>query len=161
MICAFTGHRPQRLPWGANERDPRCEALKILLRAAIKQAADLGCETFLCGMARGCDTYFAEAVLELQRENPSVRLTAMIPCPEQANRWPEKDRQRYARLCAQCDAVQILEPAYSKGCMLRRNYAMVDTAQVLISVYDGDPGGTASTVRYARAKGLTLLPVWL
>lgn len=161
MTCAFTGHRPQRLPWGFREEDPRCEALKIQLRAAVKRAADLGCGTFLCGMAMGCDTYFAEAVLERRREDPSVRLVAMIPCPGQADRWPEKERRRHAALCAQCDEVRVLEPSYSEGCMLRRNYAMVDQAQVLISVFDGNPGGTARTVRRAHEKGLTLLPVWL
>ena len=28
ICCAFTGHRPARLPWGAHESDPRCLALK-------------------------------------------------------------------------------------------------------------------------------------
>ena len=36
MICAFTGHRPQRFPWGGNEEDPRCAALKALLRVKIR-----------------------------------------------------------------------------------------------------------------------------
>ena len=26
--CAFTGHRPQKLPFGFNEADERCTALK-------------------------------------------------------------------------------------------------------------------------------------
>ena len=26
--CCFTGHRPDKLPWGENESDPRCLALK-------------------------------------------------------------------------------------------------------------------------------------
>ena len=26
--CCFTGHRTERLPWGDNENDPRCLALK-------------------------------------------------------------------------------------------------------------------------------------
>lgn len=161
MTCAFTGHRPQRLPWGTREDDPRCRALKTLLRASVRQAAALGCDTFLCGMARGCDTYFAEAVLAQKQDMPSLRLVAMVPCPGQADRWPERDRRRYEALCAQCDEVRLLEPVYTGGCMLRRNFAMVDCAQVLISVFDGAPGGTASTVRYARQQGLTLLPVWL
>ena len=63
MICAFTGHRPERLPWGQNEDDARCAALKTLLRRTVREVYDRGFHTFLCGMARGCDQYFAEAVL--------------------------------------------------------------------------------------------------
>ena len=63
MICAFTGHRPERLPWGRNEDDLRCAALKTLLRRTVREVYDRGFHTFLCGMARGCDQYFAEAVL--------------------------------------------------------------------------------------------------
>lgn len=33
--CAFTGHRPQSLPFGFNETDERCIALKQMLRAEI------------------------------------------------------------------------------------------------------------------------------
>ena len=55
MICAFTGHRPERLPWGRNEDDARCAALKMLLRRTVQEVYDRGFHTFLCGMARGCD----------------------------------------------------------------------------------------------------------
>ena len=58
MICAFTGHRPERLPWGRNEDDLRCAALKTLLRRTVREVYDRGFHTFLCGMARGCDQYF-------------------------------------------------------------------------------------------------------
>ena len=33
--CAFTGHRPQSLPFGFNESDERCVALKQKLRNEI------------------------------------------------------------------------------------------------------------------------------
>jgi len=161
MICAFTGHRPQRLPWGGREEDPRCHALKQLLRGAINRVAEHGCRHFLCGMALGCDTYFAEAVLEKKAQLPELCLEAVLPCPEQADRWHADDRRRYSRLLAQCDRVTVLEEQYSDGCMLRRNQAMVDRADVLITVYDGTGGGTGSTVQYAERRGVEILPLWL
>ena len=156
MLCAFTGHRPQRLPWGGREEDPRCQALKVLLSESVEKAKTLGCTEFLCGMALGCDTWFAEAVLE-----KGLKLTAMLPCPGQADRWAGKDRVRYENLLAQCHDIVVLEQAYSAGCMLRRNRAMIDRADVLISVYDGCGGGTGNAVRYAKERGIEILPIWV
>jgi len=161
MVCAFTGHRPQKLPWGNDERDPRCLAVKTMIGRRLQEAYGLGCRTFLCGMAQGCDLYFAEAVLELRRRQPDVRLIAMLPCPEQADGWGEEDRRRYLSLCEQCDSREMLEPVYSPDCMQKRNRAMVERARFLISVYAGSPSGTGSTVRYAEKLGLTMLPVWV
>ena len=68
--CCFTGHRPEKLPWGSDETDPRCLALKAAIRDAVAAAYDEGFRHFICGMARGCDLYFAEAVVDLRRERP-------------------------------------------------------------------------------------------
>lgn len=160
MVCAFTGHRPHRLPWGSNEEDPGCLALKQKIAQTVDIAADRGCTTFLCGMARGCDTYFAEAVLR-RAETSGVELVAMIPCPDQSDGWALKDRQRYEEILLRCGSVEVLAPEYTPDCMLRRNRAMVERSQLLISVYDGGRGGTARTVRYAAELGVEILPVWL
>ena len=31
----------------------------------------------------------------------------------------------------------------------------------LISVFDGTPGGTASTLRFAAKQGIEILPLWM
>ena len=36
-ICAFTGHRPHRFPFGYNETDPRCLVLKANIENGIKE----------------------------------------------------------------------------------------------------------------------------
>ena len=64
--CSFTGHRPEKLPWRGDESDPRCLALKERLAAAVEDAYDKGMRHFMCGMARGADFYFCDAVLELR-----------------------------------------------------------------------------------------------
>ena len=156
MLCAFSGHRPQRLPWGTREDDPRCAALKIMMERAVDAALERGCTQFMCGMARGCDTYFAEIVLQ-----KGWKLIAALPCPDQAERWPIKDRQRYDSLLCRCSETWTLEPVYTNGCMLRRNRAMIQRADLLISVYDGCGGGTANAVSCAQKKGIEILSVWL
>ena len=70
MVCAFTGHRPERLPWGGDEADARCAALRHRMEQVVTELHAQGYDTFLCGMARGCDTLFAESVLAVQRRCP-------------------------------------------------------------------------------------------
>ena len=79
--CCFTGHRPEKLPWGSDETDPRCKALKQKLQDAVSAAYDEGMRHFICGMARGCDFYFAEAVLALRADKQDVTLEAAVPAP--------------------------------------------------------------------------------
>ena len=55
----------------------------------------------------------------------------------------------------------MVEPAYTPGCMLRRNQAMLRAAHRLISVYDGTGGGTGAAVAYAKGLGLPVDAIWL
>ena len=77
VSCCFSGHRPSKLPWGENEDDPRCRALKVRLRDALDAAYEAGYRHFICGMAQGCDLYFCEAVLALRERYPEVTVEKM------------------------------------------------------------------------------------
>lgn len=154
--CCFTGHRPDKLPWGEQERDPRCLELKERLTAALEQAYQAGYRHFICGMARGADLYFAEGVLALRGRQADVTLEAARPCETQADSWPEGERRRYFAILDQCDYETLVQHHYDRGCMMRRNRYMVDRSAHIIAVYDGVPkGGTAQTLAYALRKGLT------
>ena len=152
--CSFPGHRPEKLPWRGDESDPRCLALKERLAAAVEDAYDRGMRHFLCGMARGADFYFCDAVLELRERRSGVTLEAVIPCEEQAARWSERERERWFSLVERCDGETMLQHHYDKGCMLRRNRYLVDHSSMLIAVYDGMLGGTMYTLSYAMKRGL-------
>ena len=154
ITCSFTGHRPEKLPWRGDENDPRCLALKDHLAAAVEEAYDKGMRHFLCGMARGADFYFCDAVLALRERRNGVTLEAVIPCEEQAARWTERERERYFTLVERCDGETMLQHHYDKGCMLRRNRYLVDHSAMLIAVYDGMLGGTMYTLSYAMKRGL-------
>ena len=142
------------VPWRDDEKDPRCVALKERLTAAVEEAYDKGMRHFICGMARGADFYFCEAVLSLRERRPGVTVEAALPCEEQAARWKERDRNRYFSLVAQCDYETMVQHHYDKGCMLRRDRYMVDRSSMIIAVYGGVLGGTMYTLAYAMKKGL-------
>ena len=73
--CCFTGHRPQSLPFGFNENDARCYALKKALREQIIHLIEKENVThFISGMAIGIDMYAAEIVLDLKKSYPGITL---------------------------------------------------------------------------------------
>jgi len=157
--CSFSGYRPEKLPWGVDETDPRCFALKREIDDTILRLADSGIRHFLCGMARGSDTYFCEAVLKLRAQRPEITLEAAIPCEEQAARWRESDRRRYFELVAQCDIETYVSRQYTRDCMTKRNRYMVDNSSVIVAVYDGKFGGTMHTIEYAARCGLRVIEI--
>lgn len=159
LTCTFTGHRPEKLPWGYDEDDERCAALKEKIYDAVEAVYFAGIRHYICGMAKGCDTYFGEAVVRLRLEHPDVTLEAAIPCESQARGWSEADKRRYYRLAAQCDEETVLQSEYTPDCMIKRNKYMVDSSSILIAVYNGTHGGTMQTVNYARKNGLEVITI--
>ena len=154
ITCCFTGHRPVKLPWGTNENDPHCIALKEELFASVRAIYDCGYRRFICGMAIGCDMYFAEAVLRLKEECEDIELIAAIPCGDQPDKWNLAQRKRYNSILDRCSKVDVLQIKYSNDCMHKRNEYMVDRSSLLLSCYDGRPGGTMKTILYAERQGL-------
>ena len=157
--CCFTGHRPNKLPWRYQEQDSRCLKLKARIADAIEAAYAEGYRHFLCGMAQGCELYFCETVIACRETHCDVTVEAVIPCPTQADKWPEKERLRYAKLVAACDMETLVSAQYSSGCMQRRDRYMVDHASLLIAAFDGSPGGTRYTVEYAMKRGISILDI--
>ncbi len=156
--CAFTGHRPRKFPWGYNEADERCVALKQVLARQIAKLVDAGYTNFLSGMAEGADTWAALAVLALKKDDPALKLHCVLPCEGQANGWSASARELYAAVLDQAESVVYVSREYSEGCMLKRNRYLVDHAACLMAVYNGEwRGGTAMTVRYARKLGREII----
>ena len=161
--CCFTGHRPTKLPWRYDEADPRCTALKRRMTDAVELAYEQGYRHFICGMAMGCDLYFCECVLALRERRPEVTIEAAIPCPTQADAWPEAQRARYRALVEACDFETMVSARYTSSCMQRRDRYMVDHASLLIAAFDGSAGGTRYTMEYAMRRGISVvdLPILL
>lgn len=157
--CCFAGHQLSKLPWGENEADPRCKALKFRLTQEVARAYQNGFRHFICGMSLGCDMYFGEAVLDLKRRYGDVILESAIPYEEQAAEWSNRQRDRYFHLAANCDIETMVQTGYTPDCLTRRNRYMVDCSSVLITVYNGQFGNTMHALAYAKRKKLKILPI--
>lgn len=151
FICAFTGHRPKKFPWGYDENATDCMKLKQELTSQIITLINLGAVEFLSGMAEGTDTWAALSVLALREKNPTLKLHCVLPCENQADKWSAFARERYTAILTAADKVTYVRREYTPDCMLERNRYLVDHADVLLAVYNGERrGGTAATVRYAQ-----------
>ena len=158
--CAFTGHRPHKLPWRYNEADSRCVALKTVLMEQITKLTEAGMTDFYSGGADGVDCWAALIVLELRKRNPALRLHMLLPHEGQADKWSDSAQERYRFILSQADSLEYVSHDYYDGCMLDRNRRLVDAADLLLAVYNGERrGGTAATVRYARKLGRRVIIV--
>ncbi len=146
--CAFTGHRPHKFPWRYNEAESRCLALKAALTEQITRLVDAGITDFYSG---GADCWASVIVLELRKRNPALRLHMLLPHEGQADKWSDSAQERYHLILKQADSIEYVSHAYYDGCMLDRNHRLVEAAETLLAVYNGERrGGTAATVRYAQ-----------
>lgn len=153
LRCAFTGYRPQKLPFGFDEGDLRCVDFRQRIFYAVEGFVKKGYSHFMAGGALGFDTYAAEAVMDVRRRYPWVTLEIAVPFDAQPDRWPVASQVRYRWNLDQADMVTWVSHAYSQDCLSLRNRYLVDRCDLLLAAFDGRPGGTRNTVEYARRQG--------
>ena len=159
-VCAFTGHRPSKLPWRYNETDSRCVALKRVLTEQITALIEAGVTQFLSGMAEGTDIFCSEIVLALREKNPAIKLHCILPCTAQAEKWSVSSQELYRSILGRADSVVYVSRDYHKKCMLDRNRFLVEHAAALLAVYNGEQrGGTAATIRYAQKMSREIMVI--
>jgi uncharacterized phage-like protein YoqJ len=156
-ICAFTGYRPSKMPWGYNETDARCVEFRFRLLEALEYLIGQGYTDFLSGGALGFYQMAAEIVLSLREKYPWVRLIMVIPFDGQADKWSQEQRERWLSIIEASDKVIHINHRYDKGVFFQRNHYMVENADLLLAAFDGQPGGTAGTVAYAKRHGVRVV----
>lgn len=150
MKLAFTGHRPEGLPFGENEEAESCRTLKRSLWEEIVERISNGYDTFYCGAAKGADIICGELVLLAQeRLRSPVQLICVVPFKDQARDWNDSWKQRYNSLLERSSQTIRLSEHYYRGCYYARDRYMVDHTDALMAVYSGKRGGTSYTVQYA------------
>ncbi|MBR5329682.1 MAG: DUF1273 family protein [Firmicutes bacterium] len=154
--CCFTGYRPQKLPYLQNQFSEEYQTLYLTLTECIKAAVKLGYDYFISGFAEGVDLMAAEAVLNLKREGYDIKLEAALPAMNQTEHWEDLSRGIYYMLLDQADRRVCVDQTMDPYSCLRRDEYMVKESDLVIAVFDGQKGGTAYTVNYARKKNRNL-----
>ena len=157
MKCCFTGHRPNKLPWGYKEEGIRFFLFWRKLKKTILNAINDGYDYFISGMAIGIDMLCAEIVLELKKRHPNIKLECAIPCLNQTAKWNDESKIRYDNILKQADKITYVSDCnYYNGCMAKRNKYMIDNSDMLIAVFNGSAGGTKQTIEMAKNSSLII-----
>jgi len=156
-ICSLTGHRPQKLPWGFNEKDKRCKKFKKILEKVFIDIIKNGYSCILIGMALGFDMICAEIVIKLKKKYKELKLIAVLPCKNQSDRWTEEDKIRYNKILEKVDSIYCLYEKYNYKCMQERNEFMVNNSNLLLGCFNGEKGGTLNTINYAKRKNKEII----
>ena len=156
--CAFTGHRPHKLPWKYDETDSRCIMLKKILDHQIEILVNEGVTSFFSGMAEGVDQWAASSVLAQRVKNPTLSLHCILPWKGQEEKWSQAARKHYQEILRQADTVTYMAQEFQKDCLLNRNHCLVDLTAILLAVYKGECRvGTEATIRYAKSVGREII----
>ena len=134
----------------------------LLVEKAIRTALDeAGPDvTGISCLADGADQIFARAVTDL-----GGSLEAIIPAGRYRDTLPAGAHSEFDRLLAlAASACCLLYTKPTPESYMAAGALMVDTADVLYAVWDGQPargpGGTADVVAYAHASGIPVNVIW-
>ncbi len=152
LTVAFTGYRPDKMPFTESDTDATYRAFRESLSAVISRLLERGATHFISGVAMGFDIWAAEEILKEKKKTPSIHLECAIPFPAQADTWQKDYKKRREKILKEADESVTLSKEYTKECFFVRNRYMVDKSDVVVCAYDGQRGGTAYTVNYALEK---------
>lgn len=163
LTVALTGHRPDKLG-GYDLNTPYYDVLENKLAQLLLEYLKMyDYVEAHSGMALGADTVWTKVILKLRDQYPDrITFVADIPNYNQSNRWfAKKDVNFWKHAIEEADVVNTWDEgskSYAHALQLR-NIGMINPVDVLISVYDGTPGGTANAVKYARSKNKTIVQI--
>lgn len=149
-IVAGTGHRPSKL--GGYSKQVR----EGLIELAESQLLLIEPDIVISGGALGWDQALAEAAYVLD-----IPYHMYLPFEGFNYKWPKESRRVFADICHYAAYVTyVSEPGYHPAKLQIRNEIMVDSADMMLALWDGSTGGTANCIKYAEKKGVPVHNCW-
>lgn len=136
--CAIIGCTPMAFPWGWDEEDEACIALKLLLLNKITLLQIQGVENFHVSMDCGAGLYAAEIINDLRETIGKIRLTCYVPYEEQSTKWTPELRSRYFNALAECTELIHVAPQRTVGCEFNAHLRTMVEAETVIVVCNPD-----------------------
>lgn len=136
--CAIIGCSPKAFPWGWDEEDEYCAAMKLVLLNRITLFRSQGVVDFRVSMDCGAGLYAAEIINGLREAAGEVKLTCCVPCEEQPTKWAPELRNRYFNVLAGCTELVHVAPRKIVGCEFSAHLRAMAEAGTVIAVCDPD-----------------------
>ena len=136
--CAIIGCSPMCFPWGFDEEDERCAALKLILINQITKLRVEGYTRFTVSMDCGAGLYATEILHGLKDSDEDLETICYVPYKEQTTKWTSELRDRYFNALAAC--AEVINVAFEKtvGCEFKAHLEAMKEAETVIAVYDPD-----------------------
>ena len=134
--CAIIGCSPMCFPWGFDEEDEGCAALKLILINQISKLRGEGCTRFAVSMDCGVGLYAAEILQGLKESDGNLEIVSYVPYEEQATKWTPELRDRYFNALAECTEVVNVGFEKTVGCEFKAYLEAINEADTVIAVYD-------------------------
>lgn len=161
MRCAVMGQHPLRFPWGFDEEDASCAKMKIELAQQIMVLRQSGVSQFLTACDCGVGLYAAEIINGLRTTDHDLMLLCYTPHEEQATKWAPFLRERYFTMLEQCTLISAVCEVGAPDAQLHAYKKIIDLADVMLAVYDGNTPATGSAedraLTYAEGQHKPLL----
>ena len=107
------------------------------------------------GLTSGWDLACARAALEL-----GLPLIGVLAYPGQGETWPIEARNELKAVVAGCAEVVTLSQARAPGIWIRRDRWVLDRAQRVLALWDGDDDETCWALAYAEVQGKAVDNLW-
>ena len=156
---AFTGYRPNKLPFTEDKKDELYLAFREKLRKVIDRLIERGYTEYISGVAMGFDTWVAEDVIASKKAHPELKLECAIPCPGHDAKWSLGDKLRRKKILRHADSKPVICEHYSSDCFHIRNRYMVDNSCVALCYIRYTFGGASKTFEYAKKKEIRIILV--
>ena len=134
--CAVLGQAPMRFPWGFDEEDSQCKALKLELLQQIMALRQMGVARFMVACDPGVGLYAAEAVNLLRETDADLMLFCVTPYEEQATKWAPYLRERYFTMLEKCTHLTASNSIWTPSAQLDAYKRIIGQSDLALSVYD-------------------------
>ena len=136
LCCAVIGQPPMRFPWGFDEEDEGCNALKLALAQKIMELRQQGVTRFAVVADCGIGLYAGEIVNALRQSDDKLMLFVVTPHEEQATKWAPYLRERYFKVLEDCTIVESASLRRTPDCEYVAYCKIIDYADMVLAVYD-------------------------
>ena len=158
-MCGIIASAPLCFPWGFDEEDEGCAALKLILLHKITALRAEVVKDFAVAMDDGIALYAAEIINTLRESDPEMRLRCFVPYEEQATKWPPNLRERYFTELGKCSELAMVSTVETPDCRITALLNVIDAAGVVLAVTSPEDVLTTVALHYGKrlAKQLAVI----